>query len=524
MAWSDSSRDSSDSAHSLSSGVFSAAGVQVKAMAGSSYTTDVIRVERMGVESAVKILTPNATKDPDLVSRFLKNARYNQGLNEFTGMKITEIVETGPRPYYVMEKVAQASLLEIIRQHAPIDPRWLATLLLPIARMLDTIHQRSVLHANIKPSNILVTLENNQEKFLLVDYMEPTLAATSATLTGAGVYAAPEFRAGTPVSNRSDIYSLSAIMYEALSGIVPGSSYRSADGVFHVWRSGDRPRDLGQVNPEIPRAVSDMIMHGVAPDAISRPASATALVEETLRTLEVPRARVEPKPVVQEEHQPVPMLLIAAGVFLTILLLFGAFKFISGSFGGSDAPPQTTATQATIPPTNSQSTVPVIKNSAETELEAFLITGVQTCVPNRGGGITKRWASSTAELNCSSTDTDGTELTGLMYGLFANSDDQSTNFRGQALTLKDVVEDAGGKVALSTGGGLPCATNANESGGWGDQNGTGKIGGSYTCVSIPHPRIVWTDTKSGVIGDAELEGGSMSALINWWSIKGGPKP
>ena len=194
MTWSEPSRDSSDSAHSLSSGVFNAAGVQVKGSLGSSFISDVIRVERAGVDSAVKILTPGATRDPDLAARFLANARYNQGLNDFTGMRITEIVESGPRPYYVMEKVAESSLLEIIKLHAPIDPRWLCTLLLPVARMLDTIHQRNILHANIKPSNILVSVENGEEKFILVDFLEPSLAATSATMTAAGVYAAPEFR------------------------------------------------------------------------------------------------------------------------------------------------------------------------------------------------------------------------------------------------------------------------------------------------------------------------------------------
>ncbi len=516
MAWSDSSRDSSDSAHSLSSGVFSAAGVQVKAMAGSSFTTDVIRVERLGVESAVKILTPNATKDPDLVSRFLKNARYNQSLNEFTGMRITEIVETGPRPYYVMEKVAESSLLEIIRQHAPLDPRWLATLLLPIARMLDTIHQRSVLHANIKPSNLLVVVENNQEKFLLVDYMEPTLAATSATLTGAGVYAAPEFRAGTPVSNRSDIYSLSAVMYEALSGIVPGSSYRGADGVFHVWRAGDRPRELCQVNPEINRTVSEMIMHGVSPDAISRPASATALVEETLRTLEVPRTRVEVKKEVEPDHQPVPMLLIAAGVFLTILLLFGGYKLLTGAVGGSDTP-QATSTSAQT--TTTENTAVTNLTANEQKIIALLpsVDGNQTCPPSASTRNNPQWALSIAELECTS---DG--VTDLRYGLFSNSTDQKANYQGQALTMSDEVQAAGGKIVGNTGGKIPCSTNQNESGGWGDNEQTGKIGGQYTCVSLPHPRIVWTDTRSGLIGDAELRNGNIADLIQWWSSKGGP--
>lgn len=305
MTWTDPNQGNNESAHPLSSGVFSAAGVQVLGPCGSSYISDVIKVERSGIKSAVKILTPGATSDPEIVSRFLTNARYNQGLGEFTGLKISEIVENGPRPYYVMEKVAESSLLEIIRLHAPIDPLWLVRLLVPVASMLDTIHQRNLLHANIKPSNLLVTVENNEEKILLVDFLEPSLMATSATLTGAGIYAAPEFRAGNPVSNRADIYSLAAVMYEAFSGKVPRSAYRNPDGSFHVWRNGDKVTAINQLNSEIPRPVSDVIMNAISPQAVARPATATAMIADILRHLEQPRTRVKVGKV-ESEKSPVP--------------------------------------------------------------------------------------------------------------------------------------------------------------------------------------------------------------------------
>ena len=513
MTWSDSSRDSSDSAQSLSSGVFNAAGVQVKGTCGSSFVTDVIRVDRAGVESAVKILTPGATRDPDLVSRFLTNARYNQSLNDFTGMRISEIVETGPRPYYVMERVAESSLLEIIRLHAPIDPRWLATLLLPTARMLDTIHQRNILHANIKPSNILVVIENNEEKFLLVDFMEPSLAATSATLTGAGVYAAPEFRAGMPVSNRSDIFSLASVMYEALSGNVPTGAYKTADGLFHAWRPGDVARPLNQVNPEISRPVSEIIMNGIAPQAIARPASATAMVEDVLRTLEQPRTRVrvaEPP----AQHTPVPMLLITVGVFLAVMLLIGAFVFIKGAFTGSDSPPTTVAsssatTKSTSPPTGEFT-------EAEIALSAKLPAGNQQCQPNRQVGNAKKWPIATAILDCTAP-----EVTSLTYGLFGNSTDLDETYKSQAAFMGEAVVSGGGQIVAAKEGTTPCSTNPNESGEWGTKTGS-KNGGKFTCVSVPSPRIVWTERNSAIIGDAALTSGTVAELVTWWTIKSGP--
>ncbi len=499
--------DSSDSAHSLSSGVFDAVGIQVKGTCGSSFVTDVIRVDRTGVQSAVKILTPGATQDPELVSRFLMNARYNQGLNDFTGMRITEIVETGTRPYYVMEKVAESSLLEIIRLHAPVDPRWLATLLLPVARMLDTIHQRNILHANIKPSNILVTVENGGEKFLLVDFFEPSLAATSATLTGAGVYAAPEFRAGMPVSNRSDIYSLAAVMYEALSGSVPASAYRSHDGDFHVWRAGDQARDLSQINPEISRSVSEIIMNGISPQAISRPASASAMVEDVLRLVEQPRTPIR---TAEPEHHPVPMLLIIAGVFMSILLLFGAFKVVSGIFGGSTK--QDTATTTTAAQTTT--TAAGVLSARELALFERLAPGNQECDPDRSQGSEKVWPLSIAALTCTSEG-----VTRLAYGSFANKLDLEDTFDGQSKTMARDVVKAKGAVVETQAGIDPCAATPHESGEW----LSGEQSGKFICVSLPQPRIVWTESGSKVIGDAELSSGTMAELIAWWKLKAGPQ-
>lgn len=513
MTWNESPDSSSDSAHSLSSGVFNTAGVQVKGTCGSSFVTDVIRVERANVQSAVKILTPGATSDPELVSRFLTNARYNQSLNDFTGMKITEIVDSGPRPYYVMEKVAQSSLLEVIRLHAPIDAYWLANLLLPVAKMLDTIHQRNILHANIKPSNILVAVENDQEKFMLVDFMEPSLAATSATLTGAGVYAAPEFRMGMPVSNRSDIFSLATVMYEALSGNLPTGAYRGGDGSFHVWRPGDVAKSLNQVNPEISRPVSEIIMNGIAPQAIARPASASALVEDTLRMIEQPRSRVrvaEP----EKEHTPVPMLLIGVGVFLATLLLLGGFLFVRNAVKGDKNPTSTTA--ATAATTTAAVDGPF--TAEEAALVQFLVPGNQECLPNRETSPDKRrWKIANAILDCTAPD-----VSDLHYGRFNNATDLDDTYKAVANSMVKSVVDAGGEVAKTQAGTDPCSATPNESGEWGSKTGTGN-GGKFTCVSVPSPKIVWTERNSLIIGEGSLPSGNIADLINWWKFKAGPQ-
>lgn len=516
MTWSDSSSDSSESAHSLSSGVFNNAGVQVKGTVGSSFITDVIRADRNGIESAVKILTPAASNDTELRNRFLLNARYNQSLGEFTGVRISEIVDTGPRPYYVMDKVAQSSLLEVIRLHSPIDSDWLVNLLLPIARSLDTIHQRNVLHANIKPSNILIEVENGEEKFLLADYLEPSLTATSATLTGAGIYAAPEFRAGMPVSNRSDIYSLSAIMYEALTSNVPGSARYENDG-FHVWRNTNQIPELCQVNPEISRGVSEIIMHGISPQAISRQASASALVEETLRSLEQPRTRVKVEEPAKE-HVKVPMLLIVLGVFVGIILLFVGFKLVSSLFGGSSKDPSA-STQVTVQ-TSPDGSVDDPNNEltdAEKQLASYLPPGNQDCLADRRTGDNKRWLLSTAAFSCTAEG-----LSELYYGLFEDGEDLDMSYEKQKTDIANELAANGKTFNQTAQNSAPCSASENEWGQWGSKGDSG-FGGAFICLSDPKPRIVWTETKTKIIGDATSSTGNINELMQWWANESGPK-
>lgn len=287
MAQSDSERHNAhDSSQAQISGLFSR-DVTILSSMGSSFVSDVLKVQKNNQNAAIKILNSGAAQDSELTQRFLTNARYNQSLNDFTGVHIEEIVE-GPRPFYVMTDVYESNLKEVIRLHFPLDPHWLLNLMLPVAKTLDTIHQRNIIHGNIKPSNILIRANTDQESFVISDFLEPSLSSTSATITGAGPYSAPEFRNGMPISNRSDIYSLAAVIYEALSGSLPNGPQFGDDGQLHVWRANSVTRDLHSLNPNISPALSDVIMRALSPQSISRQDTCSAFIEEALRSTDTP--------------------------------------------------------------------------------------------------------------------------------------------------------------------------------------------------------------------------------------------
>lgn len=524
-------RDAQNSIQAQNAGLFSH-DVTILGTIGSSFVSDVLKVQRYDSVHAIKILNPGAAQDSELVQRFLINARYNQSLSDFTNLRIEEIVE-GPRPFYVMGTVAESNLKEVIRLHAPLDAHWLFSLLVPIAKSLDTIHQRNIIHGNIKPSNLLVKVNDNQESFVLCDYLEPSLSSTSATITGAGPYCAPEFRNGNPVSNRSDVYSLAAVVYEALTGFLPNGPYQSDDGKFHVWRGDSAIRDPHSLNPNISVALSDLLMKALSTQSIERPNSCLTFVEEALRVCDVPGVSVvAPKEqyvdTKDKDNAPVPMLLIAGGVFLAILILFGAFKLIGSAFdsGGKTETTKTTSSKTANSSVTSSSD-PNEKRKAIQADKDFLLTLSQDQQHCTIGPNVKRWSLSLSTLHCPFDPVGETDPTDLWYGNFTNIDDLNSSYEGTAQTLLTDMAKEGGSKKDNNGESLPCTLNPNETGTWdaraikGDPNSPGAYG-KFTCVTIPVPKIIWTDEEKKAIGEATFKGKDMALLTEWWRTKSGP--
>ena len=186
------------------------------------------------------------------------------------------------RLFLAMRLVDGMTLAERMRVE-PLSAEETLHILGPIADGLDAAHATGLVHRDVKPQNILITERGHP---YLTDFgVAKRVESAGLTATGGFVgsfhYAAPEQVLGTPTSPATDIYALTAVLYQCLTGAVPYARYTDAGVLFaHV----------NEPPPRLPlpeaREFNGVIERGMAKDAVDRYPSASALILATERSLD----------------------------------------------------------------------------------------------------------------------------------------------------------------------------------------------------------------------------------------------
>ena len=222
------------------------------------------RLER---DVAVKIIRKSAFS-PEVLERMLKRfEREAKALSKLTHPNIVGVIDYGDyegSPYLVMEYLPGGTLKH--RLGKPIPWQEAARLLLPIARALQFAHGQGIIHRDVKPSNILITLSGEP---MLTDFGIAKILENeeTATLTGTGMgvgtpeYMAPEQWTGQ-VTPQSDIYSLGVVFYEMVTGRKPYIADTPA-AILLKQATEPLPRPA-QVVPGLPEAVEKVLLKTLA--------------------------------------------------------------------------------------------------------------------------------------------------------------------------------------------------------------------------------------------------------------------
>lgn len=241
---------------------------------------------------AIKILV--GTHD-NAKQRFLEEAQLMAGMSSEHLVRASDYGELpNGSPYLVMDLVPGKSLRHWLGKERM--PMWRAVRIgAEIVEGLVEVHERGVVHGDIKPENVVIG--EDDDKARLLDFGLAQTSAMKAELRGGTPhYMAPEMLLEkAPASERGDLYAVGVVLYEMLTGRLPRGHLEMKD-LFEIqaaWKRKPTPTPVRMYCKNVPKAQRDalaalerLVMAALARDPTVRPKSAMTMLEELRRLQE----------------------------------------------------------------------------------------------------------------------------------------------------------------------------------------------------------------------------------------------
>lgn len=229
---------------------------------------------------AIKFLAPHLAKDTDYRVRLVREARIMSALQGLATVKIFGVVGADDgTPCVVMELMDGEDLADFLttrqKRGEPLTVDEVVRIFAPIISTLDGAHAKGIVHRDIKPSNIFLANRALDDARLMDFGLAKAGDLTSITadqmLAGSPSYIAPEVwtKGAKEADARSDIYSLSVVIFEALTFDVPIYRDRLVEMLMAVTTPGNIP-SLHEKRPSLPPQIDDWSRQAMATSPADR--------------------------------------------------------------------------------------------------------------------------------------------------------------------------------------------------------------------------------------------------------------
>ena len=231
---------------------------------------------------AIKIVPSETAKNPVLLKRFEQEFRAASLLDHPNIVKAIEYCGTGASPFLVMEFVDGESLGQRVERTGAIAEAAAIHIISQVCDGLHRAHKQGLIHRDVKPDNILVTLDGIA-KLTDMGLVKDVEGELNLTKTGRGLgtphFMAPEqFRNAKNADVRCDIYSLGATLYMMVTGEVPFTKTSPLDCWMKKIKNDFPPPK--QVCPKLGDRVNRAILRAMSADPAARPASCREFIED----------------------------------------------------------------------------------------------------------------------------------------------------------------------------------------------------------------------------------------------------
>ena len=236
---------------------------------------------------ALKVLSPEAARDETYVHRFMTEARALARLNHENIIAGIDVGEANGYRYFAMEYVEGEPLSKIIEREGALPEKRALKIVMQIARALAHASKNGLVHRDVKPQNIMVG-RNDVTKLcdlgLAMTEDERREARERGQSIGTPHYVSPEQARGEhEVDIRSDIYSLGATLYHAVTGETPFSGTSSM--VLMTKHLTEEPIPPRKRRPGLSKPLNDLILKMMAKEKERRYQSPIELLEDMERVL-----------------------------------------------------------------------------------------------------------------------------------------------------------------------------------------------------------------------------------------------